>query len=457
MSFPAACAPRTPLASRLAAAALGGIAAAALAGCGERLREPDPAAPNVVLIVADDLGWGDVGFHGSRIRTPNLDALARESIELDRFYVTPVCTTTRAGLLTGRYPNRMGLHAEGIAKGGIADKGLPPDERTFAEALRDAGYAQRAAIGKWHLGAASRLFHPLAQGFTRFYGLLGGSIGYFTHVAPRGGPDWHRDFEPVDEPGYATELLGSEAVRFIEAVPEGERFLLYLAFNAPHLPLEAKPEDVGAYLAEPGWSDWRRGGSQKPEYAAQVTAMDREIGNVLAALERKGIADDTLVWFLSDNGGVPSYGNNAPFRGAKETLYEGGIRAPSLIRWPRRLEGGQKQGALAGYVDVLPTLLAAAGGDPQREPPLDGIDLLPILRGEQPAPERALYPDRFAVVTQRWKLVNDELYDLASDPAEQTNVAAQHPGVLAKLREQLAEFRSRTGPSYVVEAPAAGP
>ena len=454
MSLPVACALRSRIRWPLVAATLGLLAAAAV-GCAERVPAPSASAPNVVLIVADDLGWGDVGFHGGRISTPNLDALARDGIELERFYVTPVCTTTRAGLLTGRYPNRMGLHAEGLARGGVSDKGLPPDERTFAEVLRDAGYAQRAAVGKWHLGAASRDFHPLSQGFSRFYGLLGGSIGYFTHAAPRGGPDWHRDFDAVQEEGYATELLGREAVRFIESVPADERFLLYLSFNAPHLPLDPKPEDVAAYRADPAWAGVRRGGRQKPEYAALVTALDREIGRVLEALERRGIADDTLVWFLSDNGGVTSYGDNTPLRGAKETMYEGGIRVPSLIRWPRRLVGGRKLGALAGYVDVLPTLAAAAGG--ARElPPLDGIDLLPILGGEQPAPERAIYPDRFAVVTQRWKLVNDELYDLEADPGEQTNVAAQHPETLAQLRARRADFRSRTGPSYLVPAAPAG-
>ncbi len=436
--------------SRFAVAAWVLGAGVAFGGCRGAGHAPLASAPNVVLIVADDLGWGDVGFHGSHIQTPSLDALARESVELDRFYVTPVCTTTRAGLLTGRYPNRMGLHAEGLAKGGIADKGLPPDELTFAEVLAAAGYTQRQAVGKWHLGSASRAFHPIDQGFTGFYGLLGGSIYYFTHDAPRGGPDWHRDYADIQEQGYSTELLGSEAVRFIDSVPAGERFLLYLSFNAPHLPLDPKPEDLAAYRALPEWSDWRRGGRQKPEYAAMVTAMDREIGRVLAELARKGIAEDTLVWFVSDNGGVPSYGNNAPLRGAKETMYEGGIRVPALIRWPRRLKGGRKVDVLTGYVDVLPTL-AAAAGNTQPLPTLDGIDLLPILRGEQPAPDRALYPDRFAVVTQRWKLVNDELYDLQADPGEQTNVAPQHPETLASLRKQLADFRSRTGPAFLVE------
>lgn len=443
--------------SWLAAVALGLIAGGALAGCRGAARAPLASAPNVVLLVADDLGWGDVGYHGGRIRTPNLDALAREAVELDRFYTTPVCTTTRAGLLTGRYPNRMGLHAEGLARGGIFDKGLPPSEETFAEVLAGAGYTRRMAVGKWHLGSASRAFHPIDQGFTGFYGLYGGSIYYFTHEAPRGGPDWHRDYEDIREEGYSTDLLGNEAVRFIESAAAGERFLLYLSFNAPHLPADAKPEDVEPYLALPEWRDaWRHGGHQKPEYAAMVTAMDREIGRVLAALARKGLAEDTLVWFLSDNGGMTSYGNNGPLRDAKDSMYEGGIRVPSLIRWPRRFTGGRKLDALMGYVDVLPTLAAAAGySDPL--PPLDGIDLTPILAGEQPAPERALYPDRFAVVTRQWKLVKGELYDLLSDPGEQADVAAQHPEIVERLRQQLEAFRALTGPSYVVEPQPARP
>jgi arylsulfatase B len=441
----------------LAAAGLALLAGAALGACRAAPRAPVASAPNIVLLVADDLGWGDVGYHGGQIFTPNIDALAREGVELDRFYTTPVCTTTRAGLLTGRYPNRMGLHAEGLAKGGIFDKGLPPAERTFAEVLADAGYAHRMAVGKWHLGSASRAFHPLDQGFTGFYGLLGGAIDYFSHDEPRFGPDWHRDYADIQEQGYSTELLANEAVRFIESVPAGDRFLLYLSFNAPHLPLSAKPEDVAAYLALPGWSEaWRRQGHQKPEYAAMVTSLDREIGRVLAALAAKGLAEDTLVWFLSDNGGATSYGSNLPLRGAKESMYEGGIRVPAVIRWPRRLAGGRKLDALTGYVDLLPTLAAAAGYTGPL-PPLDGIDLLPILAGEQPAPERALYPDRFAVVTRQWKLVKDELYDLLSDPGEQTDVAAQHPEIVARLRKQLAEFRALTGPSYLVKPAPARP
>ncbi len=440
---------------RISAVGFALLAGAALGGCRCAGRAPLESAPNVVIFVADDLGWSDVGYHGSYIQTPNIDALAREGVELDRFYTTPVCTTTRAGLLTGRYPNRMGLHAEGLARGGILDKGLPADEETIAEVLADAGYAHRMALGKWHLGSASRAFHPIDQGFTGFYGLYGGAIYDSNRTNSRGEPDWHRDYADLEEPGYATELLGNEAVRFIESVPSGDRFLIYLPFNAPHLPIDPKPEDLAAYVARPEWRYFWDNGRPPPEYAAVVTMMDREIGRVLAALDRRGFADNTLVWFMSDNGGTAN-GDNRPLRGGKDTMYEGGIRVPALIRWPARLRGGRKLDLLSGYVDVLPTL-AAAAGNTEALPPLDGIDLLPILAGERPAPERALYPDRFAVVTQRWKLVKDELYDLANDPGEQTDVARQHPETLAKLREQLAGFRALTGPATIVETPASRP
>ncbi len=400
--------------------------------------------PNIVLIVADDMGWGDVGYHGSGIETPAIDRLALEGVELDRFYVCPVCSPTRTGLMTGRYPNRMGMHGHPTQY--TENKGLPPDEVTLADVLARADYPLRHAVGKWHLGTAATCFHPVNRGFTGFYGHYCGMIDYWTHE--RGGElDWHRGYESSYEEGYSTHLMTREAVRFIESAPLNDPFFLYLAYNAVHTPLQAPREEVARYEGR----DLPEG--QSPTYAAMGTIMDRGIGRVLDAIERKGVAEDTLVWFFSDNGAVGrgGCGHNRPLRGHKGTPYEGGIRVPAALRWPARIEGGRKVDTLMGYVDVLPTLAAAAGLDYEPPGPLDGINLLDALTGGAP-PERAFYPDRGAVITQRWKLVEDELFDLEDDPAETRALGADCPDVLAAMRRHREHFLSLTGDPYVPPA-----
>lgn len=417
----------------------------ALAPCLAQAQDkPTARKPNVILILADDLGWADVGFHGSAIRTPHLDRLASEGIELTRFYTCPVCSPTRTGVLTGRYPNRMGMH--GSPTYFTDNKGLPPDEDTVAEVLGRAGYKHRHAIGKWHLGTAATVFHPLRNGFTGFYGHYCGQIDYWTHK--QGGErDWHRDFESCADEGYSTHLMTREAVRVINTTPAGEPFFIYLAYNAPHYPNQAPADEVAKYAGV------NLGPGQPPVdvYAAMVSVMDAGIGEVLAALERKGVANNTLVLFFSDNGGcgMTEGVRNPPFRDQKGTAYEGGIRAAALARWPAQWRGGRKVDALMGYVDVLPTLAAAAGYRYPPPKPLDGINLVDIIAGREAAPDRALYPDRGAVVTQRWKYINDELYDLAADAGETTNVAAQHLDVVARMQKQREYFLSLTGPKYV--------
>lgn len=402
--------------------------------------------PNIVHIVADDLGSHDLAFRGAPFRTPRLDAFAREALELIRFYVSPVCSPTRAALMTGRYPNRMGLGGHPMQYD--ENKGLPPVEYTVAEALRDAGYHHRIAIGKWHLGNAATCFHPVRRGFTAFYGHYCGAIDYWTHERA-GELDWHRGLAADRTPGYTTRLLTDEAVGFIQHVPAHEPFYLYLAYNAVHTPLQAPEDTIRSY-------DGADLHGQNQIYAAMTTEMDTGIGRVLDTLAQRGFADNTLVIFHSDNGGVTQdgLGSNGPFRGHKGTTYEGGIRVVALARWPRRWRGGRTCDALMGHVDLLPTFVAAAGAPLAAPNELDGINVLPLLDGTAPPPDRAFYPDRVfaeqeAVVTQRWKLVGDELYDLEADPYETRNVAAQHPEIVARLREQRAVFQARSGPTYV--------
>jgi len=330
--------------------------------------------------------------------------------------------------------------------------GLPSSERTLADLLAPAGYQRRAIIGKWHLGHARKEFLPLARGFTSFYGHYNGAIDYFDHTR-EGEVDWHRNEQTVVEQGYSTDLLGAEAVRFINEAPLGEPWLLYLPFNAPHEPLEAKPEDLAKYTQLKNESHRK--------YAAMVDRLDQAVGRVLDAVKARPDATNTLTLFFSDNGGIPRVGSsNAPWRDGKLSVYEGGTRVCACIRWPAAgLTGGRKYAGRIGYIDVLPTLLAAAAQKPPQN--LDGIDLLPVLRGKSPLPER----DWFSYVHQtekahasvhegKWKLVvhgdvfgekpgqpsPTELYDLDSDPGEKTDCAATHPEVVSNLQNKLREF-----------------
>ncbi|MCW1884149.1 sulfatase-like hydrolase/transferase [Luteolibacter flavescens] len=280
--------------------------------------------PNVLVILADDLGYADVGFNGGTIPTPNLDRLAATGVNLTGFRAAPICSPTRAGLMTGRWPLRYGMMRAVVPP--WSKYGLPAEEKTMAELLAPAGYGPRGITGKWHLGHARKEFLPLARGFTSFYGHYNGAIDYFTHERD-GETDWHRGEKTVKEEGYATDLIGAEAARFVREAPDEKPWLLYMPLNAPHSPMQAKEEDLAKFSGL---------GPKKRVYAAMVHAMDRAIGQVLAAVEARPDAADTLVLFFSDNGGIPrAGGSNAPYRGAKLNVYEGGTRSCAAMRWPR--------------------------------------------------------------------------------------------------------------------------
>jgi arylsulfatase B len=427
--------------------------------------------PNLLIIVADDLGFADVGFNGGKIiATPNLDRLARSGVNLTDFRAQPMCSPTRAGLLTGRWPIRFGMMRAVVPP--WSKFGFPQEENTLPELLAPwskhdatrgepdgrystgqapAGYEQRAIVGKWHLGQARRAHLPLAHGFTRFYGHYNGAIDYFTHERD-GERDWHHDERTVREEGYSTDLLGAEAARIIREAPARKPWLVYVPFNAPHSPFQAKDEDLKKYE------------HLKPAhrtYAAMVDSMDQAIGKILAAVDARSDADNTLVLFFSDNGGIPKVGSsNGPYREGKLTVYEGGTRVCAAIRWPKGgLTGGKRFDGRIGYIDVLPTLLAAAGVKAPDN--LDGINFLPALRGEGKLPERPWFtymhqnPTAHASVhLGNWKLVAHgdffaakpdprttfELYDLANDVAEKNDLAAEHPKKVAELSKLLREF-----------------
>ncbi len=406
--------------------------------------------PNILLILADDLGYADVGFNGGKtFATPNVDRLAATGINLTDFRACPMCSPTRAGLMTGRWPLRFGLMRAVVPP--WSPHGLPASEKTLPELLASAGYEQRGIIGKWHLGHARREFLPLSHGFTHFYGHYNGAIDYFTHER-EGECDWHRDHRTVREEGYSTDLLGVEAGRFIREAPPGKPWFLYLPFNAPHSPYQAKTEDLARYpqLKQP----------DRRAYAAMVDCMDQAIGRVLAAVESRSDATNTLILFFSDNGGISRVGSNKPWRGGKLTVYEGGTRVCAAIRWPAGgLTGGRHFSGRIGYIDVLPTMLAAAGAKSPED--VDGINVLPALHGEMRLPERHwfsyLHQSESAdasVHDGQWKLVahgdafteqpaNEtkvELYNLDSDPAEQTDLASERPEVVSRLSQRLREF-----------------
>ncbi len=412
----------------------------------------EPAKPNVLIIVADDLGFADVGFNGGKvIATPNLDRLAATGVNLTDFRACPMCSPTRAGLMTGRWPARFGLMRAVIPP--WSRYGLPAAENTLPELLGVAGYGERVIMGKWHLGHAQREFLPRANGFTRFYGHYNGAISYFTHERD-GETDWHDNERTVRESGYATDLLGDAAARFVRGAAVDRPWFLYVPFNAPHSPYEAKEEDLRKYPQLTG---------NRRTYAAMVDAMDQAIGRILAAVEARADAANTLVLFFSDNGGILNVGSsNGPYRGAKLTVYEGGTRVCAAMRWPAGgVSGGKRFDQRIGYIDVLPTVLAAAAAPAAKN--VDGLNFLPALRDHAALPERPWFTylhqsaDAHASVhLGNWKLVAHgdffperpatkpelELYDLAADPAEKSDLAAQQPDVVARLHARLREFGS---------------
>lgn len=400
--------------------------------------------PNIILIVADDLGWNDVGYHGSELATPNLDRLARLGAELDQFYVQPTCTPTRAALMTGRYPFRYGMHAR-VCRWWHS-KGLPLSARLLPEQLQRLGYAT-AICGKWHLGMASCEYLPMARGFDRQYGHLGGHIDYFRHTAKRS-LDWHRNQSPLREEGYSTRLVGEEAVHIIESHDDSRPLFLYLAFNAPHAPQQAPREAIEEFADIEG--------TRRRVYAAMVSCMDKAIGRVADTVEARGWSDQTIILFFSDNGGaINTAASNAPLRGRKGQLYEGGVRVPAFAYWDGVIDSGTLVKTPLHVVDVLPTLVGLAGGTPAPAIELDGRDAWPVIGLGQQQEDRLIVlnvrRDQGAVRQGDWKLVRNgeanmrppvtELFNLRDDPNEKNDLAARLPQKAIELTVQMDAMR----------------
>jgi arylsulfatase A-like enzyme len=406
---------------------------AGAAGGGESAR-----APNIIVIVADDLGWSDVGFNGCKeIPTPQLDAIARSGVVLTAGYAShPYCSPSRAGLLTGRYQQRFGHEANPIRE----TDGLPLDETLLPELLRAAGY-RTAAIGKWHLGDNPK-FWPTARGFDEWYGFSGGGHDYWGRTNPRRPLSGVlRDGRPVppEEQTHLTDDFSREAAAFVERNRD-RPFFLYLAYNAPHVPDQATREHLQktAHIED----------GQRAVYGAMVAAMDDGIGQVLKKLDELKLRDDTLIFFLSDNGGRHDGAVNLPFRGHKGMVFEGGIRVPFCVAWPARIRAGQTIATPIAALDIFPTALAAAGVAPPEKLWLDGDDLLAHLAD----PDALLAPRtlvwraatgegeyEYAVRNGRYKLVSSVykrrklLFDIERDPYEHHDLAAAEPEVVAEL------------------------
>jgi len=406
------------------------------------------APPNVIIIVADDAGYADFGAFGDpEMPTPAIDSIAANGVRFTQAYnAASVCSPSRAGLLTGRYPQRFGheFNIPRTAQPGadINDIGLPLSESTVAEAMRDLGYST-IAVGKWHLGIADR-FHPLERGFDEFFGFLYGSRSYFPlEEIDERGLLLLRDNEPQPERGYMTDVLAEETADLIERHRD-RPFFLYVNFNAVHTPMHAKEEHLELFADV---EDERR-----RTLAAMTVSLDEGVATILAKLRELDLEENTLLFFVNDNGGATNNASiNAPYRGQKGDKFEGGIRVPFMVQWPARLPHGADYDAPVTSMDIFPTAVAAARGNPAAE--IDGVNLIPYLTGEAPGrPHQTLFWRRGVIASIRdndWKLIRVDgapawLFDLAADPYETTNFLGAEPARVAEMAERLEAWELET-------------
>ncbi len=443
-----------------------------------------PLRPNILLIVSDDQGYNDLGILGNGIKTPNLDRLAREGTRLTNFYVAwPACTPSRAALLTGRYPQRNGIYdmirneapdyghkytPEQYAVSFERIGGMDLRERIIPDFLKDANY-RSGLFGKWDLGSLKR-FLPTSRGFDEFYGFVNTGIDYYTHER-YGVPSMFRNLQPStqDKGIYCTYLFEREALRFLRHQPDGQPFFLYVPFNAPHNSSALSPEIRSSIQAPQRFKDLyppvdkptrkvqhKYAGDAKVvtaegrtrDYRAAVTCMDDSIGKMLKHLEDRQRLDQTIILFLSDNGGG-SGSDNHPLKGRKSQTWEGGIRVPCLIRWPQGgIPAGQVNDSFLTSLEILPSLAAAAGVELPNDLKIDGFDWWPILRGERASPRQTMFwkrQNRLAARVGHWKWVDMEgtsggLFNLRSDPGESRDLSASHPEKLAEIKTQFHEW-----------------
>ncbi len=412
--------------------------------------QPAAKPPNIVFILADDLGYADVSCYGRPdLSAPNVDSIARRGLRFLQAYAnSAVCTATRTALITGRYQYRLRLGLEEPLTSN-ADVGLPPEHPTLPSLLKKAGYSS-TLVGKWHMGVLPK-FGPLKSGYDHFYGFRGGALDYFSHANQGGKDDLWEDDVPLHRVGYLTDLLGSRAVDVVNGYAKsGQPFMLSLHFNAPHWPWEAPgdaAESERLRQAGSGSLSAFDGGSQKT-YQGMIEAMDRQIGRVLQALDTNGLTENTIVVFTSDNGGE-RFADTWPFTGKKTELLEGGLRIPAVISWPARIPRGQTTDQVSISMDWVPTLLAAAGTEPDPAYPTDGMNLLPILTHNGPPVPRKLFW-RYKANAQRavrdgdYKFLkildNTFLFNVVEDPLERANLKERQKDVYHRLAREWYEW-----------------
>lgn len=424
-------------------------------------RAASAARPNILLIVADDLGWSDVGWHGGFGKTPVLDRLVREGVELDQHYVQPVCTPTRTALMSGRYPGRFGPQA--LSPSNL--RAMPLGTLTLASMLKSLGYRTHQS-GKWHLGARPEWI-PNAYGFDTSYGTLTGAADPWTHKYRKGNPyedTWHRNGQLFHEEGNATELVAAEALKQIEA--PGAPWFVYVPFHAVHTPVDAPAEYKALYQGIEFHSDPQKHDSRL-RMAAMVSQIDAKVGQFVEALQRTGQSDNTLIIFTSDNGGIESLKNayagevpdspfnseNDPLRGQKATLYEGGTRVCAFAHWPGQLKPHKFQTAMH-CVDWLPTIAELTGYQSSVDLKWDGVSQWPALTGASPTAPRNIYiamPGAGSLRSGDWKLITrkqgpPELFRIDADPYEKENIATRFPDKVSELTRLLDDERAKDNP-----------
>ena len=416
------------------------------------------AEPNIVIIVADDLGWADVGYHGSDIQTPHLDQLAEDGVRLERFYSMPICTPTRSALMTARDPMKLGTIYAGFQPWN--NGGVSPEEHFMPESFKAAGY-QTAMIGKWHLGHTIEPLVPNSRGFDHFYGHLNTQIDHFEHTVA-GGHDLQENGVSVFRKGeYSSVVHSSEASRYLRDIRDPDKpFFLYVPLLAPHAPMQAPEELLAKYPKR------RDLPTKRKTYAAMVDAMDQAVGEVLETLEEQGVADNTIVLFFSDNGGLRSFGaDNGPYRGGKLETFEGGVRVVSLMRWPGKISAGTEYTEALSVLDVFPTLAAATNVEMGHKKTLDGQNRWDALTGASPGPrDGPLYfasgspifnKYHVSMLDGDWKLVQiidhknastdveNFLFEIDADPGEKNNLADAHPERVKRMAKDINEWRSQ--------------
>ena len=420
--------------------------------------------PNLIIIMADDLGYGDLSCYGNKAyRTPHLDTLARAGMRFTDYHSNgAVCSPTRAALLTGRYQQRAGV--DGVIYAGFnqnRNHGLHQGETTFAELLATAGY-QSGCFGKWHLGYHKK-FNPVHHGFVRFRGYVSGNIDYQSHYDRVGAYDWWEGLAHIREKGYSTHLITRHAVKFIESHKD-RPFCLYVPHEAPHTPFQG-PTDPGFRVKGKVVPEKRTAAFKKRAYREMVQEMDKGVGEIVSVLTRLGLTKNTLVFFISDNGAT-SIGSNGSLRGNKGQLWEGGHRVPAIASWPGRIAAGTTCDDLSIGIDILPTLLELSGAEKPAAHRLDGRSLVPSLLGKKNRGERKLYwgfRRQQAMRQGPWKYVRElkgqeaaALYNLSSDPGEKENLAGKDPARLASMRKDYAAWRKDVTDGSTKQPPIPG-